>query len=112
VLASAGKGERALGTSLLTVMRMAGMTVGLAALTSIAFFRFQSLVSAIRMPLAQPGEPPEALAQRFAAYQTALTDAALQVFTGIFTIAAAICLASCLLAAFLTAEKASTLVEE
>jgi hypothetical protein len=96
VLTAAGEQDRALSTALLTVMRLGGMTVGLAALTSVAFYRFNQLARGITFPLPVAGEPPEVLAQRFAAYQAGLTHAALDVFTGIFFLAAAICLANCL----------------
>jgi MFS transporter, DHA2 family, triacylglyceride efflux pump len=103
VLAGAGESHRALSTALLTVMRMAGMTLGLAGLTSVAFYRFNQLVSGLRLPLPIAGETPEALSQRFAAYQAAITGAALQVFTGVFLIAGAVCLANACLALVLWA---------
>jgi len=96
VLAAVGEKDRALSTALLTVMRMAGMTLGLAALTSVAFYRFNQLVQGLTLPLPLPGEPSEALTQRFAAYQAAITHAALDVFTSIFLIAAGICVVNCL----------------
>jgi hypothetical protein len=98
VLAAAGERDRALSTALLTVMRTAGMTVGLAALTSVAFYRFNQLASRLALPLPGAGESAVALAQRVAAYQAGLTQAALLVFTGIFLIAGAICLLNCLIA--------------
>ena len=114
VLASAGEQQRALSTALLTVMRVAGMTVGLAALTSVAFYRFQELARALALPLPRAGEAAETFNARLAAYEAGLTNAALQVFTGVFLIAAAICLASCLLALFIgsgRAARSSTLGE-
>ncbi len=101
VLAAVGEANRALSTALLTVMRMAGMSVGLAALTSVAFFRFNQLVGRISFPLPNPGDTPEAIGRRMAEYQAALTQAALDVFTAIFLIAGLICLANCLLALFI-----------
>jgi hypothetical protein len=79
-------------------MRTAGMTVGLASLTSVAFYRFNRLAAGLKLPLPAPDEAPDALMQRLAAYQAGLTQAALEVFTGIFLIAAAICIATCALA--------------
>ena len=67
-------------------------------MTSVAFYRFKQLVSHVALPLPVAGETPEALGQRFAEYQAGMTHAALDVFTGIFAIAAGICLANCLLA--------------
>ena len=103
VLAGAGETHRALSTALLTVMRMAGMTLGLAGLTSVAFYRFNELVRGLRLPLPVAGETPQALSQRLAAYEAAVTSAALQVFTGVFLIAAAVCLANACLAVVLWA---------
>lgn len=103
VLAAGGELHRALSTALLTVMRMAGMTLGLAGLTSVAFYRFNQLVGRIEPPLLTPGESVDALSQRFAAYQAAITNAALQVFTGIFLVAAVICLMNACLAVVLWA---------
>ena len=97
VLNAAGEQDRALATALLTVMRMGGMTIGLAALTSAAFYHFNQLVQGLALPLPRTGEAPEILTQRFAAYQAAITNAALNVFTSIFLIAGAICLVNCLL---------------
>jgi MFS family permease len=103
VLVAVGENDRALSTALLTVMRMAGMTVGLAALTSVAFYRFNQLAGRLSFPLPSSGEAPEAFGQHLNAYQAGLTHAALEVFTGIFLIAAAICLANCLLGALIGA---------
>ncbi|HEX6513631.1 MAG TPA: MFS transporter, partial [Chloroflexota bacterium] len=110
VLASVGEAHRALSAALLTVMRMAGMTVGLAALTSVAFFRFKQLVAGIPLPPAIPNPSAEEFAQRLAAYQAGIPNAALQVFTGIFLIAAVICLANCLLALLLGRRGAAVLL--
>jgi EmrB/QacA subfamily drug resistance transporter len=100
VLSAAGARDRALAIALLTVMRMAGMTVGLAGLTSLAFYRFNQLAGRLAASL-PAAATPEGLAQRLAAYQAGLAQAALEVFTGVFLIAAAICLANCLFGALI-----------
>jgi hypothetical protein len=107
VLAGAGEADRALATALLTVMRVVGMTLGLAGLTSVAFFRFNQLVRGLALPPPVAGESPEALAQRMAAYQAGITHSALEVFTGIFFIAAVICMAGCALAPLLGKQQPS-----
>ncbi|MBV9120816.1 MAG: MFS transporter, partial [Chloroflexi bacterium] len=94
-VSATGTDQRATATSLVTVLRMAGMTVGLAALTSLAFFRFQILVAGLRLPLPSAGEPTTAFDARVAAYQAGISNAALNVFTGVFLLAAVICLAAC-----------------
>ena len=66
--------------ALLTVMRMMGMTVGLAALSSWGTNRFDALVSDIAFSIADPK------------YAKELTDVGLAVFEGFFLAAMAACL--------------------
>ncbi|MDE3077317.1 MAG: MFS transporter, partial [Chloroflexota bacterium] len=79
--------DRGLASALVMVMRMVGMTVGLAALTSVAFFRFNQLVSNVQLPFQRSGETAAAYAQRFQAYEEAIAQAGQAVFSGVFSIA-------------------------
>ncbi|HLG69431.1 MAG TPA: MFS transporter [Chloroflexota bacterium] len=94
VLSGAGAADRALSTALVTALRMTGMTVGLAALTSVAFFRFNQLVRGLALPLPSAGQSAAEAAQRLAAYEAGITRAGLEVFTEVFLIAGAVCLAA------------------
>lgn len=101
VLDAAGARDRALSTALLTVMRMAGMTIGLAGLTSFAFYRFNQLAGSLALPLSVAGEAADVFQQRLAAYEAGLSQAALAVFTAVFLIAGGICVVNCALALFI-----------
>ncbi|MCH8087982.1 MAG: MFS transporter [Chloroflexi bacterium] len=72
--------DRGTAAALLTVMRMMGMIVGLAALTSWGTDRFDTLVRGIDLSLVDPG------------YINEVTSAGLTVFEGFFLTAMALCL--------------------
>lgn len=73
-------GERGAGSALLTVSRMIGMTVGLAAMTSIGTAQFSGLVADLPAFSLDPGTQAE--------IQRAAADAGLQVFRDLFRYAA------------------------
>ena len=82
--AGAGAGREATAAAALTVARVVGMMVGLAALTTWGLPEFNRRAG--RYPL------PTTAAER-AAYEGHLTDAALYVFGRVYLVAAALCLA-------------------
>ena len=93
-LSAVGEGYRATGASLVTVSRMMGMTLGLAAMSAWGVEHFQVLTSGLDFPILQPGETSEAHAARLAQYTADLNTAGLTVFRNFFRAAAIIALAA------------------
>jgi MFS family permease len=80
-------------SALVTALRMVGMIAGLAALTAWALARFKALVAAHPAPFPSPGETSASYAAKLAAYNAQVViPAANTVYTGVFAIAAALCL--------------------
>lgn len=80
-------------SAMITALRMVGMIVGLAALTSWALSRFKALVASHPTPFPEPGEPAASYAARLDAYNLhVIVPAAHQVYTSVFAVAAALCL--------------------
>ncbi len=93
-LSAVGEDYRATGASLVTVSRMMGMTLGLAAMSAWGVEHFQVLTSGLEFPILQPGETSEAHAARLAQYSADLNTAGLTVFRNFFRAAAIIALAA------------------
>ncbi len=93
-LSAIGEDYRATGASLVTVSRMMGMTLGLAAMSAWGVEHFQVLTSGIEFPILQPGESSESHAARLAQYSTDVNTAGLTVFRNFFRAAAIISLAA------------------
>ena len=89
-LQAVGEDYRATAASLVTVARMMGMTLGLAAMSAWGVEHFQVLTSGLELPLPLTGESTEALNARVAEYTEGINDAGLTVFRAFFR-AAAIC---------------------
>ena len=88
---------RGAAASLVTAMRMVGMTMGLAALAAWGAGRFQDLIAGIPiMPMA--GETAAQAQERFGAQ---MTDAGLSLFSSFFLIAMAACLLAIIPAMFM-----------
>ncbi|HEY3991639.1 MAG TPA: MFS transporter [Ktedonobacteraceae bacterium] len=95
--------QMGMAASIVTVLRMVGMILGLAALTSWGLGRFYALVHAATLP---PGMTP--LSSAFAIYEAQLaTNAAHDVFTSIFLAAGVLCLVAILPACLLEGREAS-----
>jgi len=77
--------DRGAGSALLTVSRMVGMTVGLAALTAWGTARYQLLAGGLEFSLDPVGQ---------AAFEEGAVDAGLTVFRGFFAAAAAVAFAT------------------
>ena len=93
-LSAVGEDYRATGASLVTVSRMMGMTLGLAAMSAWGVEHFQVLTSGLEFPILQPGESSEAHAARLEQYSADLNTAGLTVFRNFFRAAAIISLAA------------------
>ena len=79
---------RATAASLVTVARMMGMTLGLAAMSAWGVEHFQVLTSGLELPLPQTGETTEVLNARVEQYTEGINDAGLTVFRAFFRTAA------------------------
>jgi EmrB/QacA subfamily drug resistance transporter len=94
VVGWAGAARAGVAAALVTVMRMIGMLVGVATLTSWGLERFNGLVASLPLPLPVLGESAEATQQRIVEYQAAVLNASLTVFTELFSAAAVLCVAA------------------
>ena len=93
-LSAVSEDYRATGASLVTVSRMMGMTLGLAAMSAWGVEHFQVLTSGLEFPILQPGETSEFHAARLEQYTADVNTAGLTVFRNFFRAAAIISLAA------------------
>jgi MFS family permease len=100
-LAAARGGSEAVGAASLTIARMLGMTVGLAALTTWGLDAFTRRTSGLPLPLQEEGESDAAYEADLDRYRVEVTDAAVFVFSRIFLAAAALCVLAAMTAAWL-----------
>ncbi|MBM3926233.1 MAG: MFS transporter [SAR202 cluster bacterium] len=84
---------QATAASLVTVSRMMGMALGLAALSAWGMGHFQSLTAGLHLPLPALGESSADYQTRLDAYQSGLTTAGVDLFQAFFRAAAALMLA-------------------
>ena len=96
---SVGEGNRGTAASMVTAMRIVGMTLGLATLTAWGADRFEGLAPASQWPFQLSGETVAQFEQRLLDYQSGVTDAGLTLFNEFFLIAAILCLVAMLPAA-------------
>lgn len=95
--------QMGMAASIVTVLRMIGMILGLAALTSWGLGRFYDIVHSAKMP---PGMTP--FSPEFATFEAQVaTSAAHEVFTSIFLAAGVLCLIAILPACLLEGREAS-----
>ena len=87
-----GEDYRATAASLVTVARMMGMTLGLAAMSAWGVEHFQVLTSGLELPLPQTGESAEVLNARIQQYAADVNTAGLSVFQAFFRAAAIVSL--------------------
>ena len=79
-------------SAVVTVLRMVGMIVGLAALTAWGLAYFKALVAGYPLPAQQSGESATAFAARMQAFfDQVVVVAAHQVYTQVFAAAAVLC---------------------
>lgn len=93
-LQAVGEDYRATAASLVTVARMMGMTLGLAAMSAWGVEHFQVLTSGLELPLPASGETQEALNARVEQYTSDVSTAGLSVFRAFFRAAAIVALAA------------------
>ena len=104
-LSSVGADYRATAASLVTVSRMIGMALGLAALSAWGMEQFQILTAGLDLPIQQEGEAAEALRARVAEYTGRLNDAGLSVFHDFLRVAGAAALVAILPALGMRADR-------
>jgi MFS family permease len=83
--------DRGTAASLVTAMRIIGMTFGLAALAAWGTGRFSDLVAGLQLPFALPGETAEQAAARIESFNTQIESAGFTVFNEFFMVAAVLC---------------------
>ncbi len=93
-LQAVGEDYRATAASLVTVARMMGMTLGLAAMSAWGVEHFQVLTSGLELPLPQAGESAEVINARIEQYAANVNSAGLSVFGAFFRAAAISALAA------------------
>ncbi len=91
-IGAAPTGYAGTAASLVTVARMMGMTLGLAALSAWGMGHFQTSVSGVQLPLPKAGEGNDAYNQALTQYQSTLTQAGLALFRDLFRAAGVISL--------------------
>ncbi len=105
-LNSVGEDYRSTAASLVTVSRMIGMTLGLAALSAWGVEHFQALTAGLELPLAPlPGETVEALEARREEYFAGLNAAGLSLFHNFFQVAAVLALVALIPALAMRADR-------
>ena len=84
---------QATAASLVTVSRMIGMALGLAALSAWGMEHFQGLTAGLELPIQQAGETTQSLELRIQEYQDGLNQAGTTLFQAFFRAAAALMVA-------------------
>ena len=87
-----GEDIRATAASMVTAMRIVGMTFGLAALTAWGVARFDVLAADIRLPLAEATQTRGEAQAQFDQFTERIQDAGMALFQEFFIIAAVVCL--------------------
>ena len=104
-LSSVGEDYRGTVASFVTVSRMLGMSLGLAALSAWGVEHFLSLTSGLELPLQIEGETSEALRARQEEYTEGLVGAGLNLFHDFFRVAGAVALVAILPALAMRADR-------
>ena len=87
-----GEDIRATAASMVTAMRIVGMTFGLAALTAWGVARFDVLAADIRLPFAEATQTTAEAQAQIDRFSDRINDAGITLFQEFFIIAAAVCL--------------------
>ena len=87
-----GEDIRATAASMVTALRIVGMTFGVAALTAWGVARFDVLAADIRLPLAEATQTRAEAQAQLDQFTNRINDAGITLFQEFFVIAAAVCL--------------------
>ena len=104
-LSSVGLDYRSTAASLVTVSRLIGMALGLAALSAWGVEQFQILTSGLELPIREAGETSEALRDRVSEYNSRLNDAGLSLFHDFLRVAGGVALVAILPALAMRADR-------
>ena len=104
-LSSVREDYRGVAASLVTVSRMIGMALGLAALAVWGVAHFQALTAGLEFPISDAGESAEAIEAQVSEYSAELNDAGLSLFHNFFQIAAGVSLVAILPALAMRADR-------
>ena len=98
---SVEEGARGGAAGIVTATRIVGMTLGLAALTAWGSDRFTGLAAHIALPLPVIGETSAEYQQRVEQFDAELSGVGVTIFNEFFVVAAALCLAALIPAAWM-----------
>ena len=98
---SVEEGARGGAAGIVTATRIVGMTLGLAALTAWGSSRFTGLASHILLPLPITGETSTEFQQRVDRFDAELSGVGVTIFNEFFVVAAALCIAALVPAAWM-----------
>ena len=104
-LSSVGEDYRATVASLVTVSRLIGMALGLAALAAWGVEEFQGLTAGLELPLPREGETDQALQVRMDTYNAGLVDAGISLFNKFFRFAGIVALVAIVPASLMRASR-------
>ena len=102
-----GEDIRATAASMVTAMRIVGMTFGLAALTAWGVARFDVLAADIRLPFAEATQTTAEAQAQIDQFTDRINDAGIALFQEFFIIAAAVCLLAVVPALLMIVNKAA-----
>ena len=102
-----GEDIRATAASMVTAMRIVGMTFGLAALTAWGVARFDVLAADIRLPFAEATQTTAEAQAQIDQFTDRINDAGIALFQEFFVIAAAVCLLAVVPAVLMIVNKAA-----
>ena len=100
-----GQDIRATAASMVTAMRIVGMTFGVAALTAWGVARFDVLAADIRLPLAEATQTRAEAQAQLDQFTDRINDAGITLFQEFFFIAAVVCLLAVVAAVFMIVNK-------
>ena len=100
-----GEEIRATAASMVTAMRIVGMTFGVAALTAWGVARFDVLAADIRLPFAEATQTRSEVQTQVDQFTDRINDAGMTLFQEFFVIAAAVCLVAVVPAVLMIVKK-------
>ena len=97
----AGRDNAGVAAALVTMSRVIGMMLTLAAFTPWALARFNESVSSLPLPIGTGGESPSELDRLVQEYSEAITNSTVSMFNDLFLVGAILCIAAAIPTVFL-----------